>query len=166
MKTVLRCSAAVLVSYWLCVSRVLAMSHGAIALEIKQVDGKPVACLPMSDDRGSDPVQIRGIGVDRATGIVSPAIMYWDLDIPANAQPVYLKRGECIVYGQAVAGAIVHTQPKTLDVNKFYSFSIIPVGDGGGPVYGAGFCVLKQADGGVRIATRGKVQNPCASLGY
>lgn len=166
MKIILRNSAMGFVSFWLYASRAVAMSHGAIDLEIKQIDGKPAACLPMSDDRGSDPVQIQGVGVSRRTGLLSPVVMYWDLDIPASAQPVYLKRGECLVDGQTVAGAIVHTQPKTLDLNKIYSFSIIPVGNGGGPVYGAGFCVLKQANGGARIAEQGKDQNPCASIGF
>jgi hypothetical protein len=142
------------------------MSHGPIRLEIRQIDGKPAACLPMSDDVGSDPIQIRGVGVSRRTGPVSPAVIYWDLDVPANAQPMYLKRGECVVYGQTVAGAIVNTPPKTLDVNKYYGFTIIPAGDDAGPVYSSVFCVLKQADGGIRIAAPAKGQNPCGSLGF
>jgi hypothetical protein len=75
---------------------------------------------------------------------------------------VYLKRGECLVYGQPVAGAIVHTPSKTLDVDKTYGFSIIPVEDYG-TVYGAGFCVLKQVGGGVRIVQPAKGQDLCPS---
>jgi hypothetical protein len=39
------------------------MSHGLIHLDIKQVDGNPAACLPMSDDLGSQAIRIQGVGV-------------------------------------------------------------------------------------------------------
>lgn len=165
MKTMLLTGAADFLAWCLCVAPALAMSHGPIDLDIKVIDGKPAACLPVSDDTGSDPIQISGIGVSRRTGVVSPSITYWDLDVPTNAQPVYLKRGECLVYGQTVAGAIVHTPPKALDVDKFYSFAIIPARDYG-PVYGSVFCVLKQTDGAIRIAVPTQVQSPCGSLGF
>lgn len=152
-------------SWRLCVSHAMAMSHGPIDLNIRVIDGKPAACLPMSDDMGSDPIRIRIAGVSRTTGPVSTAIDYWDLEVPADTQPVYLKRGECLVYGQTVGGEIVHAPPKVLDVNKLYTFAIIPGGDYG-PVYGAMFCVLKQADGTIRIAVPTRAQRPCGSLGY
>ncbi|WP_434107970.1 hypothetical protein [Paraburkholderia caffeinilytica] len=162
MKTMFLMGAAGVLAWCLCVAHALAMSHGPIRLDIKQVDGKPAACLPMSDDLGSDPIQIHGVGVSRATGAVSPDVIYWDMEVPASAQPVYLKRGECLVYGQNVAGAVAYTQPKTLDIDKFYGFSIIPGGDYG-PVYSSVFCVLKQADGGVRIIQPTKGQHQCPS---
>ncbi|KFX62406.1 hypothetical protein KBK24_0128565 [Burkholderia sp. K24] len=165
MRALLQNIAIGCLSCWLCVSHAMATSHGPIPLDIKQIDGKPAACLPMSDEVGSDPIQVRGIDVDRRTGPVSPVVMYWALEIPASAKPVYLKPGECLVYGQTVAGAIVHVQPKTLDVNKFYSVSIVPGGDYG-PVYSSSFCVLKQADGRIHIAVPGTVPDPCASVGY
>ncbi len=165
MREVCRNSAIGLASWWLCAAHAIAMSQGPIPLDIKQIDGKPAACLPMSDEVGSDPIQVRGVDVDRRTGPVSPVVMYWALEIPASAKPVYLKPGECLVYGQTVAGAIVHVQPKTLDVNKFYSVSIVPGGDYG-PVYSSSFCVLKQADGGIHIAVPGAVPDLCTSVGY
>lgn len=165
MQTIFRNSLMGFVSCWLCASCAMAMSQGAIDLDIKQVDGKPTICLPISDDTGSDPVQIRRVGVSRATGNVSPAVTYWEVEVPASAPPTYLKRGECLVYGQTVAGAVVQTPPKPLDVNKYYSVSIMPAGNRG-PVYSSAFCVLKQADGGIRIAVPGREQNPCGSLGF
>lgn len=165
METIFRNSATGFVLYLLCLSCAIAMSHGPIRLEIKQVDGKTAACLPMSDDIGSDPVQIRRVGVSRATGKVSPDVIYWDVDVPASAQPVYLKRGECLFYGETLPGAIVNTSPKPLDVNKFYGFTIIPAGDYG-PVFGSAFCVLKQADGTIRVAMPTQVQSPCGSLSF
>ncbi|MFL9993411.1 hypothetical protein PQR34_22465 [Paraburkholderia sediminicola] len=131
-------------------------------LDIKQIDGKPAACLPVNDDRARDKIRIRMVGVGRSTGPVSPVITYWGLEVPQDAKPVYMKRGECLVYGQTIEGANVMTKPIALDFNKTYDFAIIPAWDGGGPVYGASFCVLKRADGGVRIAVPEKVQNPCA----
>ncbi|MDS0858398.1 hypothetical protein NUV25_11825 [Burkholderia pseudomultivorans] len=166
MKKILLKSTAGFVSYWLLFSSTMATSVGPIHLDIKQIDDKPAACLPAGDDAGPDSIRIRGVGVSRATGTVSPDVIYWDLDVPENAQPVYLKRGECLVYGQTVAGALVHTPAKTLDANKYYGFSIIPAGDDAGPVYSSTFCVLKPAGGRVRIAAPARGQNPCGSLGF
>uniref|UniRef100_UPI0038D2406C hypothetical protein n=1 Tax=Burkholderia cepacia TaxID=292 RepID=UPI0038D2406C len=101
----------------------------------------------------------------RQTGPVSPVVTYWALEVPGSAPPVYLKRGACLVYGQTVAGAVVRAAPRALDINKFYSISIVP-GGGYGPVYSSAFCVIRQAGGGVRIATPGQEGNPCASAGY
>ncbi|MFM0645432.1 hypothetical protein PQR14_13980 [Paraburkholderia bryophila] len=141
------------------------MSQGAIELDIKAIDDKPAVCLPVSDDTGSDPVRIRRVGVSRATGTVSPDVIYWDVDVPASAQPVYLKRGECLFYGETLPGAIVNTSPKPLDVNKFNGITIMPAGDYG-PVYSSAFCVLTQADGTIRVAVPTQVQSPCGSLSF
>ncbi|WP_254602209.1 hypothetical protein [Burkholderia lata] len=165
MRNMLRSCAMVGVSCCLLASRADAMSHGPVRLDIRQIDGKPAACLPESDDTGSDPIQIRGVGVTRQTGPVSPVVTYWELEVPERAPPVYLKRGECLVYGQTVAGAVVRAAPRALDINKFYSISILPVGDYG-PVYGSAFCVIRQAGGSVRIATPGQEGNPCAPAGH
>lgn len=165
MRNMLRSCAMACLSCCLFVSRADAMSHGPIRLDVRQVDGKPAACLPMSDDTGSEPIRISSIGVSRQTGPVSPVVMYWALEIPERAPPVYLQRGECLVYGQAVAGAIVRTPPRTLDLDKFYSISIVPAGNEG-PVYGSAFCVIGQAGGGIRIATPGQQGEPCAVVGH
>lgn len=160
MRQIFRNSAICFLSWWLCTTCAIAMSRGPILLEIKQVEGKPAACLPMNDDQGDQPIQIRMVGVSRPTGPASPDIIYWGLEVPGNAKPVYLKRGECLVYGQSLDGAVVQTQPRTLDVNKTYDFAIIPGGDDGS-VYGAGFCVLKQTGGAVRIIQPAKGQDLC-----
>ncbi|CAB3974025.1 MULTISPECIES: hypothetical protein [Burkholderia] len=165
MRKILRSCAMACLSCCLLASRADAMSHGPIRLDVRQVDGKLAACLPMSDDTGSEPIRISWIGVTRGTGPVSPVVTYWALEIPERAPPVYLKRGECLVYGQAVAGAIVRTPPRTLDIDKFYSISIVPAGNDG-PVYGSAFCVIGQAGGGIRIARPGQQGNPCAAAGH
>ncbi|OXJ26220.1 hypothetical protein CFB82_34105 [Burkholderia sp. HI2714] len=165
MRKILLSSAVACISSLVFTSCAVATSHGPIRLDIRQIDGKPAACLPASDDTGSDPIQIRGVGVTRQTGPVSPVVTYWALEVPESAPPVYLKRGECLVYGQTVAGAVVRAAPRALDINKFYSISILPGGDYG-PVYGSAFCVIRQAGGGVRIATPGQEGNPCAPAGH
>lgn len=165
VREILRSSAVACLSCWLFTSCAVATSHGPIRLDIRQIDGKPAACLPASDDTGSDPIQIRGVDVTRQTGPVSPVVTYWALEVPGSAPPVYLKRGACLVYGQTVAGAVVRAAPRALDINKFYSISIVP-GGGYGPVYSSAFCVIRQAGGGVRIATPGQEGSPCASAGY
>lgn len=81
--------------------------------------------------------------------------------MPAGAEPVYRRPGECLVYGQTVKGAIVRTPPRPLDLGRPCSVSIIPGGDSG-PVYGAAFRALRQAGGGVHIAVPQQGRNPCA----
>lgn len=162
MRKLLRNAAIGSASWWLCLSHAIAMSEFPIVMDIKQIDGKPAACLPVNDDRGPDMIQIRMVGVGRSTGPVSPVITYWGLEVPADAKPFYLKRGECLAYGQIIEGANVMTPPKPLDFNKSYDFAVIQAGKSAGPAYGAVFCVLKLPDGGVRIAVPQKVQNPCA----
>lgn len=162
MRKIFRNSVIGILSSWLCVAHAMAMSEFPIMMDIKQIDGKPAACLPVNNDRGPDTIQIKMVGVGRSTGPVSPVITYWGLEVPADAKPFSLRRGECLVYGQTIEGANVTTPPKPLDFNKSYDFAVIQAGKSAGPVYDAVFCVLKLPDGGVRIAVPQKVQNPCA----
>lgn len=155
VREILRSSAVAFLSCWLFTSCAVATSHGPIRLDIRQIDGKPAACLPASDDTGSDPIQIRGVDVTRQTGPVSPVVTYWALEVPGSAPPVYLKRGACLVYGQTVAGAVVRAAPRALDINKFYSISIVP-GGGYGPVYSSAFCVIRQAGAVSALRRRGR----------
>ncbi|WP_382650034.1 hypothetical protein, partial [Streptomyces sp. NPDC057010] len=90
MMNILRSCAMAGVSCCLLASRADAMSHGPVRLVIRQVEGKPAACLPMRDDTGSEPIQIRGVGVTRQTGPVSPVVTYWALEVPERAPLVYL----------------------------------------------------------------------------
>ncbi|AVR26647.1 hypothetical protein [Burkholderia thailandensis] len=145
----------------LCVAQATAMSRGALLLDIKEVDGKPAACIPTNDEEFETVVQLDFIGVSRSTGPTTPGINYWEAQVPTHAKPVYLKRGECIVYGQYIEGARVDTPPKPLDVGKTYYFAIIPRGEAPGPVYGAGFCVLKRTGGGTQIVQPTKDNDPC-----
>ncbi|WP_241023480.1 hypothetical protein [Paraburkholderia sp. Ac-20340] len=164
MQTICRNSLIAVLLCWFCASCVSAMSQGSIDLDIRQVDGKPAFCLPASDDTGSNPIQIRRVGVSRSTGVTTPAVTYWNATLPDSAPPVYLKRGECLVYGQTVSGAIVDTPAKPLNANNYYDVTIMHAGETGA-VYSSIFCVLRQADGSIRIAVPGKQHNPCASLG-
>jgi hypothetical protein len=161
MQTIFRSSAICFLFWWLGCTNAMATSEAPIDLDVKQIDGKPAACMPVNDERAKDSIQIKMVGVARPTGPASPDITYWWFELPATAKPVYLKRGECLLYGQTIEGAIVHTPPKALDVNRTYYISIIPGGDYG-PTYSAAFCVLKQPDGRVDIAVPQNVQNPCA----
>ncbi len=165
MWTIFRNSLIAVLACWICAACAMAMSRGAVHLDFEVVDGKPAFCLPQSDDNGDDPVPLGRFGVSRATGVASPDVTYWEAVVPASAQPAYLKRGECLVYGQTVAGALVETPAKPLDVNKFYSAAIIPAGETG-RVYSAGFCVLREANGAIRITQSTKERNPCGSLEY
>ncbi|WP_382650031.1 hypothetical protein [Streptomyces sp. NPDC057010] len=162
MQTIFRSSVLGVLACLLCLSRAMATSEAPIELEIRQVDGNPAACLPLNDERAESVIQIRSVGVARPTGPASPDVTYWWFDMPAEAKPVYLKRGECIVYGQSVNRANVRTQPKPLHLNRTYYISIIPGGDSG-PVYSAAFCTLKQPGGGVHIAVPKNDRNPCAA---
>ncbi|WP_158014453.1 hypothetical protein [Ralstonia solanacearum] len=137
-----------------------AASHGPIELTIKQVDDSPAACIPMSDARGDQPVQIVSAGVWRATGPVSTED-YWSITIPPTSTPFFVKRGACIVYGQKIEGAEIETAPRTLEPGKSYAFSIIPNGNGTGQVYGASFCVKKTTNGKRIILQETGASNPC-----
>ncbi|WP_187328925.1 hypothetical protein [Burkholderia pseudomallei] len=154
-------SSALCVVLSLCVDQATAMSRGALLLDIKEVDGKPAACIPTNDEEFENVVQIDFIGVSRSTEPTTPGINYWEAQVPTNAKPVYLKRGECIVYGQYIEGARVDMPPKPLDVGKTYYFAIIPRGEAPGPVYGAGFCVLKRTGGRAQIVQPTKGNDPC-----
>ncbi|MCA8298268.1 hypothetical protein LGN19_31215 [Burkholderia sp. AU30198] len=161
MQTRLRSSALGLLASLSCLSRAMATSQAPVELEIRQIDGNSAACLPVSGERAESVIRIRSVGVARPTGPASPDVTYWWFEMPAGAEPIYLKRGECLVYGQKVKGAIVRTPPKPLDLDRTYYVSIIPGGDAG-PVYGAAFCTLRQAGGGVQIAVPQRDRNPCA----
>ncbi|VWD11955.1 lipoprotein [Burkholderia lata] len=162
METISRSSVLGSLAWLLCLSCATAASEAPVELEIRQVDGNPAACLPMNDERAERVIRIRTVGVARPTGPASPDVTYWWLEMPAEATPVYLKRGECLVYGQGVKGAIVRTPPRPLELNRTYYLSIVPDG-GSGPVYGAAFCTLKRPGGEVHVAVPQSGQNPCAA---
>ncbi|WP_241014688.1 hypothetical protein [Burkholderia sp. Ac-20379] len=159
MTTPFGCVAALIAAYCASAPVAHATSTMPLALEIRQIGGKPAACLPASD-AAADPVRIRYVGVSRSTGPASPSVIYWDVRIPDDAPPVTLRRGECIVYGQTLPGATVRTPPKPLDADRFYGFGIMPAGSYG-PTYDGGFCLLTQPGGGVRLATPRKDEDPC-----
>lgn len=161
MQTLFRSSVLGALAWPLCMSRAMAVSEAPVELEIRQVDGNPAACLPIDDKRAGSVIQIRTVGVARPTGPASPDVTYWWFEMPADARPVYLKRGECLVYGQTVQGAIVRTPPKPLDLDRTYYISIIPGGDSG-PVYGAAFCTLERPGGDRHVAVPQRGRNPCA----
>ncbi|VWD05227.1 MULTISPECIES: hypothetical protein [Burkholderia] len=162
MRTIFRSSVLGVLACVLCLSRAMAASEAPVELEIRQVDGNPAACVPVNDERAEPVIRIGTVGVARPTGPASPDVTYWWVEMPAEATPVYLKRGECLVYGQSVKGAIVRTPPKPLELNRTYYISIIPGGDAG-PVYSAAFCTLKRPGGGVHIAVPQNDRNPCAA---
>ncbi len=83
------------------------MSQGPIVLQIKDVEGKHAAFLPSADERAKSGVRLCWAGVSRAAGPTSPAVVYWVITVPDDVPPVYLKRGECVVFGQRIPGATV-----------------------------------------------------------
>lgn len=70
-------SSALCVVLSLCVDQATAMSRGALLLDIKEVDGKPAACIPTNDEEFENVVQIDFIGVSRSTEPTTPGINYW-----------------------------------------------------------------------------------------
>lgn len=85
-------------------SSAVAMSRGPVRVDIKRIDGQPAARIPESDDTGNEWVRLHIAGVGRATGPASPAVVYWVITVPDDVPPVYLKRGECVVFGQRSPG--------------------------------------------------------------
>lgn len=136
------------------------MSYGPTALIIKQVGDLPAACLPMKDANGDQPVQIYFVGVSHARGPTESSEIYWAVDMSKAPKPVYLKRGECLVYGENIDGARTDLAPKTLRLNYNYGFAIRPGGKWRS-VYGASFCVLKQPNGKLLIVVPTAEHNPC-----
>ncbi len=137
-----------------------AASHGPIELTIKQTDDRPAACLPLSDVRGDQPVQIVSAGVWRTTGPVSTED-YWSIMIPSTSKPFFVERGQCVTYGQKIEGAEIETNPKPLEFGQSYVFSIAPHGTGSGPVYAASFCVKRAPNGNRIILQEISASNPC-----
>ncbi|KGS19284.1 putative lipoprotein [Burkholderia pseudomallei MSHR5569] len=78
------------------------MSRGPVRVDIKRIDGQTAARIPESDDTGNEWVRLHIAGVGRATGPASPAVVYWVITVPDDVPPVYLKRGECVVFGQRI----------------------------------------------------------------
>lgn len=145
-----------------CVAQAGAMSRGSVPLDVKRIDGKPAACIPTSDE-GQAEMRLGFIGVSRATGPVSPDVIYWQVEVSDNVPPVYLKRGDCIVYGQSIPGATVLTPPKRFDVGKWYNFAVMPGGKAEGPIYRGTFCISgKQGDSG-RVVLRSENKDACSS---
>lgn len=145
-----------------CVAQAGAMSRGPVPLDVKRIDGKPAACIPTSDE-GQAEMRLGFIGVSRATGPVSPDVIYWQVEVSDNVPPVYLKRGDCIVYGQSIPGATVLTPPKRFDIGKWYNFAVMPGGKAEGPIYRGTFCISgKRGDSG-RVVLRSENKDACSS---
>lgn len=69
-----------------CVAQAGAMSRGPVPLDVKRIDGKPAACIPTSDE-GQAEMRLGFIGVSRATGPVSPDVIYWQVEVSDNVPP-------------------------------------------------------------------------------
>lgn len=131
-------------------SSAVAMSRGPVRVDIKRIDGQPAARIPESDDTGNEWVRLHIAGVSRATGPASPAVVYWVITVPDDVPPVYLKRGECVVFGQRISGATVETPPKPFDVDKRYNFALVTSSESGTWIYKGNFCVREKLGGGTR----------------
>ncbi|AOJ69121.1 MULTISPECIES: hypothetical protein [Burkholderia] len=146
-----------------CISYAAAMSKGPIRIALKRINGKPVACIPADDNGGGQSVRLYVAGISRATGPTTPAVIYWGIKASDDEQPVYLKRGECIVYGQTMPGMTLKTPPRSFDVDKWYNFSVITSDEHGTTIYRGGFCVRPTPDGGGRVVLPEEDQDPCPS---
>ncbi|AIO66475.1 hypothetical protein [Burkholderia oklahomensis] len=162
MHRIFRNSLICMLSCW-CIAQAGAMSKGPVPLDVKRIDGKPAACIPMSDDGGKSSMRLGFVGVSRATGPTSPNVIYWQIEVPDDAPPIYLKRGECIVYGQSIPGATVLTPPKPFDFDKWYNFAVMPGGEDDGPIYRGSFCVRKKPGGGGRVVLPSEGGDTCSS---
>ncbi|WP_230586859.1 hypothetical protein, partial [Ralstonia solanacearum] len=94
-----------------------AASHGPVELTIKQTDDRPAACLPLSDVRGDQPVQIVAASVWRATRPVSPED-YWLTTIPPISAPFFVKRGTLLVCGQKIEGIEIKIAGMAMEPGK------------------------------------------------
>ncbi len=65
------------------------MSRGALLLDIKEVDGKPAACIPTNDEEFENVVQIDFIGVSRSTEPTTPGINYWEAQVPMTCPGIF-----------------------------------------------------------------------------
>jgi hypothetical protein len=133
----------------------------AVKLDVRQAGDKPELCFDSDSEYMEDSVKLAEVGVARSTGATTPAVTYWEVEIPQSAPPVYLHRGDCIVYGQAIEGAKVVTPPQPLDAGMAYSFGLSTWGDGDGPLYVGGFCAFRNQGNGLRIVQRQKGQQSC-----
>lgn len=126
-----------------------------------QADRWSTARIPENDDTGNEWVRLHIAGVGRATGPASPAVVYWVITVPDDVPPVYLKRGECVVFGQRISGATVETPPKPFDVDKRYNFALVTSGESGTWIYKGNFCVREKLGGGTRAVLLNEDSDPC-----
>jgi hypothetical protein len=127
-----------------------ATSKGSIGLAVKQAGELPVVCLAAADENGNQPVRIHFVGVSHATGSFGSE-SYWQVEVPESSQPFYLKRGECLTYGQAIAGANILTESKKLQPGVLYGLGLVPYEPGADFVYGANFCLIRQPNGKLKV---------------
>ncbi|WP_413706327.1 hypothetical protein [Ralstonia sp. Ralssp110] len=150
MHRIFRNKAAGLLSFFFISSCSFATSKGSIGLAIKQTGDSPVVCLAAADENGNQPVRIHFVGVSHATGSFGSE-SYWQVEVPESSKPLYLKRGECLTYGQAIAGANILTEPKKLQPGVLYGIGLVPYDADAGFVYGANFCLMRQPNGKLKV---------------
>ena len=127
-----------------------ATSKGSIGLAVKQAGELPAVCIATADENGNQPVRIRYVGVSHATGSFGSE-PYWNLEVPESAKPFYLKRGECLTYGQTIEGANILTEAKKLQPGVLYGIGVVPYGAGSEFVYGANFCLIRRPNGTLKV---------------
>ena len=127
-----------------------ATHKGSIGLAVKQAGELPVVCIAAVDENGNQPVRIHFVGVSHATGSVGSE-SYWGVEVAESAKPFYLKRGECLTYGQTIAGANIFTEAKKLQPGVLYGIGVVPYGTGSEFVYGANFCLIRRPNGTLKV---------------
>ena len=138
-----------------------ATSRGSIGLAVKQAGELPAVCIAAADENGNQPIRIHYVGVSHATGSFGSE-PYWNLEVPESAMPFYLKRGECLTYGQAIAGANISTKAKKLQPGVLYGIGVVPYGTGSEFVYGANFCLIRQSNGTLKVVDPAVEHEVCA----
>lgn len=128
----------------------VATSKGSIGLTVKQTGELPAVCFAAADENGNQPIRIHFVGVSHATWSFGSE-PYWEVEVPESSKPLYLKRGECLTYGEAIAGANILTEPKRLEPGVLYGIGLVPYEAGADFVYGANFCLIRQHNGKLKV---------------
>jgi hypothetical protein len=131
-----------------------ATSTGASQLNIRQMGDAPAACLPESE---RDSIELESAHVtwtSRATGARAgghPPVHYpWAIDLIPDTKPLVLHPGECIVFGERIAGYKQDGEIQPLQIGETYSFVLRRYTQHNSwlnPYYRGAFCVARSPDG-------------------
>ncbi|WP_439890031.1 hypothetical protein ACS7SF_12215 [Ralstonia sp. 25C] len=116
------------------------------AVDIREVDGAPAACLPLTD---AETIELQEAYVVESLPRTGEKKRQWALELAPEGKPMLLRPGECVVFNRPVSGYSQGGGLRQVEEGETYTFVLQRGGNfkrGWSPNYIGWLCVTRLPD--------------------